>query len=366
MKTQNAPQLCIAVTGMNANDNPGPGIAVIRALRDGFGNHIRIIGLAYENLEPGIYMGHQVNKTYKIPYPASGTQALLERLKYIQEKEKIDVLIPNFDAELYNFIKLVPELKSIGINTFLPSLQQLEKRDKVNLKQFGEKFNFKVPADHLIFKESELTKAAEDFGYPLVVKGKFYEAYVVQHISEAHKAFHKLQAKWGLPIIVQKFIRGTEINIAGLGDGTGNTISIVPMRKLFITDKGKAWAGITVEDDKLIEIAKDFAKATLWKGGFELEIMKDEKGDLYIMEINPRFPAWIYLTAAAGQNQPYALANMAMGITVDEFKTYQSGKMFVRYAWDNVIDVSEFQKIAAYGELEMEDGGKVQESKASM
>jgi carbamoyl-phosphate synthase large subunit len=346
-----APQLCIAVTGLNANDNPGPGIAVIRALRDGFGSDIRIIGLAYENLEPGIYLSAQVNKTYKIPYPASGAQALLERLKYIQEKEKIDVIIPNFDAELQNFIKLAGDLKIIGINTFLPSLQQLEKRDKVNLKEFGDHFKFKVPDDHLIYKESELAKAAEDFGYPLVVKGKFYEAYVVQHIAEAHKSFHKLQAKWGLPIIVQKFIRGTEINIAGLGDGEGNTISVVAMKKLFITDKGKAWAGITVEDDELIKIAKEFAKATSWKGGFELEIMKNDLGDLYIMEINPRFPAWIYLTAAAGQNQPIALVNMALGNKVDEFTTYQSGKMFIRYSWDNIVDVAEFQKIAAFGEL---------------
>jgi carbamoyl-phosphate synthase large subunit len=350
MKTH-APQLCIAVTALNANDNPGPGVAVARALRDEFGENLRIIGLAYENLEPGIYMAEIVDKTYKIPYPASGIQPLLARLAYIQEKEKIDVLIPNFDAELVNFIKLADELQNIGIKTFLPSLQQLDKRDKVNLKQFGDDYNFNVPESQLIFKENELVTAAENFGYPLVVKGKFYEAYIVQNIVEAHKSFHKLSAKWGLPIIAQRFIKGTEINIAGLGDGKGNTVSVVPMRKLFITDKGKAWAGITVEDENLIALANDFAKATHWKGGFELEIMKNDKDELYIMEINPRFPAWIYLTVAAGQNQPATLVKMAMGENVDYFTAFQSGKMFVRYAWDNVIDVSEFQKLAAFGEL---------------
>ena len=350
MKKNNILQPCIAVTGLNANDNPGPGIAVIRALKEGFGEQLRIIGLAYENLESGIYLDHLVDKTYKIPYPASGARALLERLTYIQEKENIKVLIPNFDAELNNFIKIADQLLSIGIATFLPTLQQLEQRDKINLKNFGTQFNFMVPDDFIIYKESELEKIADKFGYPLVVKGKFYEAYVVQHIAEAHKSFHKLSAKWGLPIIVQRFIKGTEINIAGLGDGKGNTISVVPMRKLYITDKGKAWAGITVEDENLIQLAKDFAKATLWKGGFELEIMKDDKGSLYIMEINPRFPAWIYLTAAAGQNQPKALVDMALGNMVKEFTNYQSGKMFIRYAWDNVVDVTEFHKLAAFDE----------------
>lgn len=342
---------CIAITGLNANDNPGPGVAVARALRDEFGDQLRIIGLAYENLEPGIYINSLIDKTYKIPYPASGTQPLLSRIASIQEKEGIDVLIPNFDAELNNFIKIEVELLQLGIKTFMPSLQQLAKRDKVNLKHFGEQFNFHIPDDQLINKENELTAAAENFGYPLVVKGKFYEAYIAQNIAEAHKSFHKLHAKWGLPIIAQRFIKGTELNVAGLGDGTGNTISVVSMRKLFITDKGKAWAGITVEDEDLSTLASNFVKATNWKGGFELEIMKTDKDELFIMEINPRFPAWIYLTAAAGQNQPATLVKMAMGEKVEPFTTYQSGKMFVRYAWDNVVDVGEFQKLAAFGEL---------------
>jgi len=351
MKPPGATQLCIAVTGLNANDNPGPGIAVIRALKDAFGTDIRIIGLAYENLEPGIYLNDLIHKTYKIPYPAAGKQALFNRLNHIQEKENIKVLIPNFDAELYNFIKIVDELKEIGIHTFLPTLQQLEIRDKINLKQFGINYKFNIPANQLIYKANELAFAAEEFGYPLVIKGKFYEAYIVQNDAEAQKSFHKLQAKWGLPIIAQEFIKGTEINIAGLGDGNGRTLSIIPMRKLYITDKGKAWAGITVEDESLIDLARDFAKATAWRGGFELEIMKNDKDELYIMEINPRFPAWIYLTVAAEQNQPEMLINLALGKPVSELTSFRSGKMFIRYAWDNIVDVSEFQKIAAFGEL---------------
>lgn len=343
--------LTIAVTGLNANDNPGPGLGVIRALRDGFGENLRIIGLAYETLEPAIYLSDQVDKTYRIPYPTAGVEALKERLQQIQEVEHIDVLIPNFDAELFNFIKLEKELLNMGIRTFLPTHQQLADRDKVNLQAFGNKHGLDVPASETILAVSELDQMADKLGFPLVIKGKFYEATIVQHISEAYKAFYKLQAKWGLPIIVQQFIKGTEINIAGLADGEGNTLSVIPMRKMYITEKGKAWAGITIADDKLINLAKAFAKASGWKGGFELEIMRDEKDRLYIMEVNPRFPAWIYLSAAAGQNQPRMLVDLALGSQVKELTAYTAGKMFVRYAWDNIIDVAEFQKLSAFGEL---------------
>ena len=344
-------KITVAVTGLNAVDSPGPGVAVIRGIRDCEDFDVRIIGLSYESLEPGIYMEGIADKVYQIPYPAAGTQTLLSRIEYIHAIEKIDVIIPNFDAELYNFIKISPQLKELGIATFLPTHEQFESRDKVNLFKFGEKHGFLIPKDKTIYDVSELATTAKEFGYPLVVKGKYYEATVAYTLEQAQKAFHKLNAKWGLPIIIQEFISGTEVNIAALGDGEGNTISAVPMRKLFITDKGKAWAGITLEEQSLIDLAEKFIHATKWRGGFEIEIMRTQDGKPYIMEVNPRFPAWIYLTVGAGQNQPASLVKLALGEKVDPYTSYAVGKLFIRYAWDLITDVSEFQKISAFGEL---------------
>jgi carbamoyl-phosphate synthase large subunit len=344
-------KLVIAVTGLNAIDSPGPGVAVIRAIRECNEFSVRIIGLAYESLEPGIYMHDIVDRTYQIPYPSAGTDALYARILHINKIENINVLIPNFDAELVNFIRLRDDLQKLGIRTFLPRLEEFEARDKVNLSKFGRKHNLKVPEDLVIFQTGELVKVSERFGFPLVVKGKYYDAIICNTIEEAEKAFFRLQAKWGLPIIIQKFIPGTEINVAILGDGKGNAISIIPMRKLYITDKGKAWAGITIENQSLIELAGQFVKATNWQGGCELEIMMSASGEANIMEVNPRFPAWIYLSAAAGQNQPATLVKLALGEAVAPFKKYEVGKIFVRYSWDLIIDVTEFQEISGKGEL---------------
>lgn len=347
----NEKPIVIAVTGLNAIDSPGPGVAVIRSIRDGLGRPVRIIGLAYESLEPGIYMDGICDKTYQISYPAAGSEILFNHLHRIHQKEKIDVIIPNFDAELPNFIKIADRLMALGIHSFLPSAAMFETRDKLNLYEFGKKHNLLVPKDKIITRVDELNDLGDEFGYPLVVKGKFYDAVVAHNAEQAKKAFYQLSAKWGLPLIVQQFIKGTEVNIAALGDGEGNAISIIPMRKMYITDKGKAWAGITLEDDDLLELAQKFILATQWRGGCELEIMKNSKGELFIMEINPRFPAWIYLTAGAGQNQPAALVRMALGEKVEPYTSYDSGKLFIRYAWDLITDVSEFQRFSAFGEL---------------
>lgn len=344
-------KLVIAVTALNAIDSPGPGVAVIRAIRECPDFEARIIGLSYEALEPGLYMHDLVDKTYQIPYPSAGTDSLLARLEYIHTEEKLEIIIPNFDAELFNFIKLRDTLHAMGIRTFLPELVQFEARDKMKLVDFGKQNGFMVPKDRILHEFRELKQMEEELEYPVVVKGKFYDAIIANSYDQVEKAFLKILAKWGLPIILQEFIKGTEINIAALGDGKGNAISIIPMRKLYITDKGKAWAGITLDDDRLVELARKFITATRWRGGCELEVMLTDDGKPFIMEVNPRFPAWIYLTAAAGQNQPASLVKMAMGENVEPFNEYEAGKIFIRYAWDLITDIAEFQKISGNGEL---------------
>lgn len=344
-------KLTIAVTGLNNIDSPGPGIPVIRALKDSDKFDVRIIGLSYDALEPGIYMHDLVEKTYQIPLPSAGQQSLLTRLQYIHQTEKLDVIIPNFDAELFNFIKLQDTLKQMGIHSFLPTLEQFEERHKWALPAFGEKYNIHVPKSKMINSMAEIHSLAYEFGYPLVVKGKFYDASVAYSPDQAMGYFNKISGKWGLPIIIQQYTPGTEVNVTALGDGKGNLIGAVPMRKTYITDKGKAWAGVALEDDKLMNIAKQLVKGNQWRGGFELEMIRTERNEYYLIEINPRFPAWVYLAVGAGQNHPEALVQMALGETVKPFESYTSGKMFVRYSYDQIVDLKEFETISTLGEL---------------
>lgn len=341
----------VAVTGLNAIDSPGPGVPVIRALREAASFDVKIIGLSYESLEPGIYMHDLVDRTYSIPYPSIGIDALLSRLEYIHEKEQLDVIIPNFDAELYPFIKLESRLRGMGIHMFLPTLQQFEERHKVNLNDFGKTYNINVPKSKVIYDLNTVHSLISEFNFPMIVKGKYYDASIAYSLEQVKSYFNKISAKWGIPIIIQEFIHGTEFNVTGLGDGNGNTIGAVPMRKQYITDKGKAWGGITISDEKMLEMTRKFLRDTKWRGGFELELMKNKDGEIYLLEINPRLPAWIYLAVGVGQNIPEALVNLALGEKVEPFESYQVGKMFIRYSWDMIVDREEFEQISMFGEL---------------
>jgi carbamoyl-phosphate synthase large subunit len=344
-------KISIALTGLNNTDNPGPGVPVIRGIRESAVFDARIIGLAYENLEPAIYMHNVVDKTYQVPYPSEGTDVLIQRILEIHEKDPFDVLIPNFDAELYAFMRAEEKLRQAGIRTFLPTLEQFEERHKSNLPDFGEKYDVKVPFSKPIFKQEEIEELKEDFEYPLMVKGKFYDAYLAYNTEQVKMHYNKISAKWGLPIIIQEFIKGTEVNVVALGDGKGNTVGAVPMRKQYITDKGKAWAGITLDDKKLLRLTDHIISSMKWRGGMELEIVKAFNNELYVIEINPRIPAWVYLAVGAGQNLPEALVKLALGMEVDPYTEYEVGKMFVRYSNDLITDLKEFEKLSTLGEL---------------
>jgi len=347
----NRQKLTIGVTGLNNTDNPGPGVPVIRGIRDSEIFDPRIIGLAYESLEPAIYMHDIVNKTYRIPYPSEGADKLLSRILEINLTERMDMLIPNFDAELVAFMKSETVLREAGIHTFLPRIKEFEERQKSNLPEFGRKYNVLVPESKPLVSVHDLDDIRDDFEYPVVIKGKYYDAYIANNREQAGIYFNRVAAKWGLPVIVQEYITGTEVNVVALGDGKGNTIGAVPMRKLYITDKGKAWAGVTLDDPKMLDLTDKIIGATKWRGGMELELIRSEKNEYWLIEINPRIPAWVYLAVGAGQNIPEALVMLALGLEVKPFVNYVKGKMFIRYSYDLITDMSEFEKLSMKDEL---------------
>lgn len=349
--------LTVAITGINATHNPGPGVAVARSLRAHPAFDGRIIGLAYDSLDPGIYAADIVDDVFLIPYPSQGSAALEERLRYIAERSHIDVVLPTLDSELASFIALQPLLEDLGIGHFLPTHEQLELRSKQHLAELGARADMPVPATRVINAADELF-SGEPIDYPVYVKGVFYGAKRAHNVHEASAAFHTIVARWGLPVLIQAETRGVEIDVVGLGDGHGGLVGAVPMKKLVLTDEGKGWAGVAIRDPEALAMTRRFTETTGWRGPFELEVMKDEdSGDMQVMEINPRFPAWCYLSAGAGANLPYACAQLAAGRSIDpaDYVAYEAGTMFVRIALDQIVSLDAFQRVASAGELMRED-----------
>ncbi len=343
--------MIVGVSGINAFDNPGPGVGVAKSIKEDRELNAKVVGLSYDAMEPGIYMDWIIDKSYILPYPSSGHEAFLERLYYIKNSYGLDFVFPNLDAELPLFMKYQQELESAGIKTFLPSLEQFKLRGKDRLEEVASKIGFESPKSQVVTSYEELHKAVERLGLPVMVKGVFYKAYKANSLPEAVSYYNKIVAEWGYPVILQSVVYGEEMNVVGAGDGEGNSLGMVGIKKLWITELGKIWTGVTVRNEKMLSGAESFIREFGWRGPFELECIVDTKEDkVYLIEINPRFPAWSYFSTGVGVNIAANILRKAFGMSTKDFNDYEAGKLYIRFTDDLITDMSKFQKILVRGE----------------
>jgi carbamoyl-phosphate synthase large subunit len=343
----------VGVTGMNATDNPAPGVAVVRCLRHepSFGG--RVIGLGYDALDPGFYAEGLLDGGSILPYPSAGRAALLAHLCRVRTHFGMDLLLPTLDSEMRAVSALESELRDEGIATFVPTLESLERSSKPRLSELAREPVLRVPDSEAIVTPDPIPRLLQRFGLPVVVKGLYYGARIVYNEGDARAAFHHFAATWGIPVVVQKHVSGEEYNVAAIGDGQGGLVGAVAMRKMALTDKGKGWSGVTVDNPDLLALAEAVVGALSWRGPLEVEVLRaKEGGDLFVLEVNPRFPAWIYLSAGAGQNLPYACALLAQGLPVPRpLPVYRPGTLFVRISLDQICDLQTFGQLATTGML---------------
>ncbi len=343
----------VAVTGINARaENPGPGCAVARCIQEHPQFKGSIVGLGYDALDAGLYARHLCNNSYLIPYPSEGEEALLYRLAQIHQEEGLDAIIPCLDSELQNFSRLKSELQMMGISMLTPSRDQFNLRAKNHLGTFCESIGVLAPESKALSNPAFFDVCeSEGWNYPLVVKGIFYDAYIVHTALEAKAVFSKLVSTWGYPVLVQKRVIGDELDLAAVGDGKGNMLGAVMMRKKALTEKGKAWAGVSVIDYGLAEMAEKLIRALGWRGPLEVEVIKGYDGKIYLIEINPRFPSWIYLSHAVGRNLPVAVLKLLAGLSDLELSEPSSGTFFIRHAQELIVTLPEFEAVLTEGRL---------------
>ncbi len=344
----------VAVTGLNATDDPNPGLAVIRSLREQeqWKGQLRIIGLAYDALDTGIHSPGVIDEVYLLPYASQGTASLIHRLREIRQRTRIDVVIPTLDGEQLNFCQAEPVLKTMGIHMLLPSESQLKLHFKHALAEFCQAYDISAPRTLMIHDSGQLKDAFSELGYPVVLKGILHEAHIAHTLGQAQAYFDLLRFRWGLPLLAQEYVPGEGGGVVALCDRRSRPVGLVAMKKLAVTDKGKAWAGITVKDEELLQLSAKVLEKLKWVGPAELEFVRHaETAKPYLLEMNPRFPTWVYLAARAGQNLPAAAVQMALGRRVPPFDGYQDGVIYVRHSEDIICSLDQLAQVASRGEL---------------
>jgi carbamoyl-phosphate synthase large subunit len=330
--------LTIAVSGMHRGDNPQPGPAVAASILRMYPT-ASIVGLSYDMLESGMF-APTVHHHYLMPFPTKGPKALLKRIDEIIVERKIDMIIPCLDSELQNYIDISKDLKKRGILSPVITQRAFDMRSKENLAAFGKAAGVHVPHTVVVKTDKELEKAVEEIGLPLYVKGKQYGAMKVNSLNEALDAFDNLIASWGGPVICQAPTKGTdEYDVMGLGDGKGGYHSVA-IRKIMVTPAGKAFGGVVIDNPILNKSVQKIIKKLRWNGPFELEFVGDE-----LIEMNPRFPAWVDFPSQVGCNLPVKLIETMAQSSSIFLKPCHPGQMFMRHCVDYVGTIDQLAEL---------------------
>lgn len=342
----------LAVTGLISTDNPSPGLAIVKSIKESGQFKGKFIGLAFDVLSTGIFAKNLLDEVYLIPQPADGETPLLERLKEIVRKTCIDVIIPTLDSEMVNYARAQKKLQAMGIRMLIPEERQIKIRSKIALPEFAQKHGLAIPKTVVLNSKGQLQTVCGDLGFPLILKGSFLDSYIAHSLEEAEVFFDRLVTSWGFPILAQEFVAGEEYDVAALMDGERELIGAVMMKKMGLTSKGTAWAGVTVYDQDIFNLGKKILNKLEWTGPIELELIKGAFSQkIYLVEVNSRFPSWIYLAARAGQNLPLAAFQLAKGDRLKPMPPYRTGVFFVRSAQEYTADFELLKKITTRGEI---------------
>jgi len=341
----------VAVSGLHRGDNPQPGAAVIAGLRQRFPG-LRIIGLSYDPLESSLYShgDDRVDAAYLMPYPRTGPVVLQERLDEILDRERIGFIIPCLDSEITNFIALETTLLRRGVRCMLPTLGAFEARNKANLPALCRRLDIPTPSTLASSDPAMLARFAATLGYPVYVKGKYYEAHLAETEAALYEHFNELVRVWGGPVLVQQVVVGEEYDVVGLGDGDGGLHGHCTIRKMLLTPTGKGFAGVVVNNPQLDELTRRIISGLKWNGPFELEFIKTPGSPYAWFEMNPRFPAWVHFPTQIGCNLPARLLECLAGIPDSPLRECAAGQMFIRHSIDLVGDIADLANMASLGE----------------
>lgn len=299
----------IYISGLHSGTNPQPGVGIARSVRAGYPG-AEIIGVEYSNRSSGIHWTDFDDIWLQRPW------AELNLPQYAAQIEKVldagGWWISGSDLES---LWLADVFSNGHPQLLTPPLAALEQTAKPNIAARGA-LPIKIPT----FVTTELTDwelhaFCREHDWRVWLKGPYYEAIRVRDWGTLEHFRQVLSSGWTTErLFLQAHVSGYEQSIS-FAAYKGELLECVYMHKRDLTEENKTWAGETseVSEDfktKLRQMVKD----TNWTGGAELEMVCDPAGQLWLLEINPRFPAWIHGSTLTGKNIPATLIEAASGI----------------------------------------------------
>ena len=295
-----------------------------------------------------------------------------EDVMNIIEFEKPEGVIASLGGQ--TAINLAQPLMERGvkiIGTDCEAIERAENRD--SFEKILHELNIPQPPGHAVTKIEDGIKAANEIGYPVLVRPSFVlggRAMQIVGKDEDLRQYLKtaVEIDEDKPVLVDKYIQGREVEIDAICDGinvfvpgimelvertgvhSGDSISVYPT--FSVSDKVK---GI------ILQYAKNLGLGIGIIGLFNIQFIVDKDDNVYIIEVNPRSSRTVpFLSKATG----YSLADIATEVILG--KTLKEQGIFCLYPEEKeryyvkvpVFSFSKIKGLDAYLSPEMKSTGE--------
>ena len=299
----------IYISGLYSGTNPQPGISIARSLRQAYPD-ATLVGVEYSNRCSGIHWRDFNEISLQRPWDELNLDAHARDIKRVLDSGAI--WISSIDLEIMWFASLFPEGHPNLLTPPLAALNQVGK-PAVPAHQY---LPMKIPT----FVTTELSDwdlhaFCREHDWKVWLKGPYYEAVRIHGWGGFQEMRHVLSSAWATDkLFLQSHVSGYEESIS-LSAYQGKLLDCVRMRKRDLTELSKTWAGDVSEvEPQMLESLREMIREINWTGGAELEMVRDAENQLWLLEVNPRFPAWIHGSTITGRNIPAALVEGATGV----------------------------------------------------
>ena len=298
--------MAVLVSGLHSGPNPSPGVGTARSLRAAFPD-LELVGVDYSLSSSGLHWP-ELDDVWVAP-----SWSDLDLSAYADE---IAGRLGNDSIWLSGLDLETIWLSSQGIGSgqvLVPSVAALRSIKKPAAAVAEALGLASPPSLPLSAPAADLATFGRVRGWQAWLKGPFYEAQRVLSWSHLLAVREHMKAVWGTDDLhLQAHVVGLEESVA-FAAYRGVLVGACSMTKQEATTEGKTWAGTAGEvDGDLLERVTEFVTATQWTGGAEVEMVRDASGKRWLLEVNPRFPAWIHGATLAGRNLPAALVAAAL------------------------------------------------------
>ena len=281
----------------------GRRIELLQAFRNAalvLNKEIKIYGADMAGTAPALAYCDYTRKVVAMKNPG-----YIDNLLRICSVDHIDLLIPTIDTDLLVLSENKRKFEEIGTRVMISAPDKIRIcRDKNNTSQFFEDCGLHAPMPVNDWKEYKA-------GYPAFIKPKdgssSINAFKVENEEELEVYAGQVD-----DYIVQPFVSGHEYTIDIFCDWYGNPVTIVPRERLQVR-AGEVLKTRIELDQNMIEESRELCKAFKPCGPMTVQLIRDDAGTDWFIEINPRFGGGAPLSMKAGARSAEAILKLMDG-----------------------------------------------------